>query len=474
MEEFDVAILGAGSAAEAVWNGLHGRAVAAVEMARVGGECPYVACMPSKAMLRSARVRGLLAKAPAFGALPEGAAVHDDPRAAYAAARTRRDRIAEERDDSEAAQGLRDRGVTLLRGRGHAVRAGVLRVEGVEGAEGTEIGYRDLVVATGAESVTPRLPGIETVPTWTSDDALAAAELPRSLAILGGGAVGCELAQVFAAFGSRVIVVEAADRLLAREEPEASAGMRSLLEASGVEVRLGAAVAEARVAGSAEDGAVLLLDGGGIVEAERVLLATGRRPRVADLGLEALGVQAVEAQDGGSLEVDERCRVRGADHVWAAGDVTGVAPFTHTATYQGGIVARNLMGENAVADYRALPRTVYTHPPLAAAGLTVAQAQEQGLSVETARFDLSETARAITEGAGDAEGGCLVLVADRRERVLVGVTALGPHADEWLGEAALAIRARVPVAVAAEMIHPFPSFSEAYGPPLRELARRLG
>jgi pyruvate/2-oxoglutarate dehydrogenase complex dihydrolipoamide dehydrogenase (E3) component len=470
VDQFDVAILGAGSAAEAVWSGLHGRAVAAVEMARVGGECPYLACMPSKAMLRSAQVRALLAQAPAFGALPEHAA-GDDPRAAYAAARERRDRIAEGRDDSEAARSLRDRGVTLLRGRGRVVRPGVLRVD--DGAHATEIGCRDLVVATGSEPVTPPVPGIEAVPTWTSDDALAGAELPRSLAILGGGPVGCELAQVFAAFGSRVVVVEAADRLLSREEPEASAGMRSLLEASGVEVRVGAAVAEARVAGPSEEGAVLLLESGAIVEAERVLVATGRRARVAGMGLETLGLEGLDAGAGASLEVDERCRVRGAEHVWAAGDVTGVAPFTHTATYQGGIVARNLMGEDAVADYRALPRAVYTHPPLAAAGLTVAQAREQGLSVETARFDLAETARAITEGAGDAEGGCLVLVADRREGVLVGVTALGPHADEWLGEAALAIRARVPVAVAAEVVHPFPSFSEAYGPPLRELARRL-
>jgi pyruvate/2-oxoglutarate dehydrogenase complex dihydrolipoamide dehydrogenase (E3) component len=210
-----------------------------------------------------------------------------------------------------------------------------------------------------------------------------------------------------------------------------------------------------------------------MVEAERVVVATGRRPRVAGIGLEALNLD-LDLDSGAPLEVDERCRVRGAEHLWAAGDVTGVAPFTHTASYQGSIVARNLMGEEVCADYRALPRAVYTHPPLAAAGLTSAQAQEQGLAVETARFDLSETARAITEGAGGTEGGCLVLVADRRERVLVGVTALGPHADEWLGEAALAIRARVPVRVAAEMVHPFPSFSEAYGPPLRELARRLG
>jgi pyruvate/2-oxoglutarate dehydrogenase complex dihydrolipoamide dehydrogenase (E3) component len=460
MEEFDVVILGTGSAAEAVWDGLSGRAVAAVEMARVGGECPYVACMPSKAMLRSAQVRALLGRVPGFGAASEHR-VEGDARQAYAAAAARRDRIAESRDDTGMAESLRHRGVALLRGRGRVLRPGVV------GVGGTEVGYRDLVVATGSEPSPPPVPGLDAVPTWSSDDALSSAELPGSLAILGGGPVGCELAQIYAAFGSRVVLLEAGERLLGREEPEASAAVRATLEAVGVEVRVGAAVGEARVAESGA-GALLLLEGGAVVDAERVVAATGRRPRVEGLGLELLGVSSE-----GPLEVDERCRVVGTEHLWAAGDVTGVAPFTHTADYQGSVVARNLMGEDVRADYRALPRAVYTDPPVAAAGLTVAEAHERGLAVETARFDLSETARALTEGAGEPEGGCLVLVADRRERVLVGATAVGPHADEWLGEALLAIRARVPVEVAAEVVHPFPTFSEAYGPSLRQLARRL-
>jgi pyruvate/2-oxoglutarate dehydrogenase complex dihydrolipoamide dehydrogenase (E3) component len=461
MEGYDVVVLGSGSASEGVWQNLRGRAVAVVEMHRVGGECPYVACMPSKAMLRSAEVRELLRAAPAYGAVAAPGCDPGDDRAAYATAVARRDRIADGRDDTGMARSLERAGVALLRGRGRVARPGVVAVDG------TEVGYRDLVVATGSEPAGPPLPGLDAVPTWTSDEALSSSDLPASVAILGGGPVGCELSQVFAAFGSRVVLVESGPRVLAKEEPLVSEVLLEALRRSGVEVRLETTVAEARVA-SPGPGALLLLEGGGSVEAERVILATGRRPRVGGLGLEVLGIEAE-----GALRVDERCAVTGADHLWAAGDVTGVAPFTHTAGYQGSIIARNLMGEPARADYRALPRVVYTHPPLAAAGLTAAQAREQGIEVETACFDVGQTARSLTEGADEPTRGCLVLVADRARRVLVGASAVGPDADAWVGQATLAIHACVPVAVAAAMVQPFPTFGEAYASPLRELARRL-
>jgi dihydrolipoamide dehydrogenase len=462
MEEYDVVVLGSGSAAEGVWQNLRGRAVAVVEMHRVGGECPYVACMPSKAMLRSAEVRGMLRDAVAFGAAAAPGCDPGDGRAAYAAAVARRDRIADGRDDTGAARSLQRAGVALLRGRGRVAGPGVVDVDG------TEVGYRDLVVATGSVAAVPALPGLDAVPTWTSDDALSSADLPASVAVLGGGPVGCELAQVLAAFGSRVVLVENAPRVLAKEEPLVSEVLLGSLRRAGVEVRLETTVAEARVA-SPGPGALLLLEGGGGIEVERVILATGRRPRVGGLGLDVLGVDV----EDGALRVDERCAVPGVEHLWAAGDVTGVAPFTHTAGYQGSIIARNLMGEPARADYRALPRAVYTHPPLAAAGLTATAARERGIEVETASFDVGQTARALTEGAGEPTRGCLVLVADRARRVLVGASAVGPGADSWMGQAALAIHACVPVEVAAGMIQPFPTFGEALAPPLRELARRL-
>ncbi len=463
MDEYDVVVLGSGSAAEGVWQNLNGRAVAVVEMHRVGGECPFTACMPSKAMLRSAEVRELLREAVAFGAATAPGCDPGDGRAAYAAAVARRDRIAERRDDTGMARSLRRAGVALLRGRGRVARPGVVDAGGVE------VGYRDLVVATGSEPAVPPLQGLDAVPTWTSDEALSSADLPASVAIRGGGPVGCELAQVVAAFGSRVVLVESAPRVLSREEPLVSQVLLAALRRSGVEVRLETTVAEARVA-SPGPGALLLLEGGGSIEAERVILAAGRRPRVGGLGLGLLGADV----DEGPLRVDERCAVPGVEHLWAAGDVTGVAPFTHTAGYQGSIIARNLMGEPACADYRALPRAVYTHPPLAAAGLTAAGAHEQGIDVETACFDAGQTARALTEGADEPAGGCLVLVADRARRVLVGASAVGPGADSWMGQAALAIHACVPVEVAAGMIQPFPTFGEAFAPPLRELAGRLG
>lgn len=459
MISYDVVVLGAGAAAEGVWQNLRGRAVAVVESDRVGGECPYVACVPSKAMLRSAHVRTVLRSAAAFGATGVPCDPGDE-RSAYAAAATRRDRLAENRDDSDMAHSLERAGVDLYRGHGRVVRPGVVD------AGGSEIGCRDLVIATGSRPAAPPLPGLDAVPTWTSDEALSADALPASLAIIGGGPVGCELAQIFASFGCGVVLMETATQLLNREEPAIAAVLQAALEHRGVDVRLGASVGEARVASGG--GALLLLEGGGSVEADRVIIATGRRPRVEQLGLELLGVST-----DGAIEVDERCAVRGAEHLWAAGDVTGVAPFTHTAEYQGSIIARNLMGERACADVRALPRAVYTHPTMAAAGLTVAQARDEGLDVEVACSDVGETARAMVEGADEPERGCLVLVADRASGVLVGASAVGPGADGWIGMAQLAIHARVPVAVAAEMVQPFPTFNESYATPLRELAGRL-
>lgn len=458
MDRYDIVVLGAGSGGEWIWQEVTDRRIAVVEGHRVGGECPFVACIPSKALLRAAHLRRLAGRAHQLGAA--GAAVDlGDPAAAFAVAVGRRDRVSDDRDDSGNAEQLAASGADLYRGRGRVVGPGRLEVE-TDGGERVQIGWRDLVIATGSRPSIPPIDGLDRVPTWTSDEALSSGELPGRLAVLGGGPVGCELAQVYAAFGTSVTLIEAGDRLLSGEEPSVSDVLRRCLADDGIDVRTGSRVESARAEGG---GAVLSLAGAPSVATDRVLVATGRQPNLEGIGLESLGLDPGRP----ALDVDAGGRVAGVSNVWAAGDVTGIAPFTHTANYQSRIVAANLRGEDRQADYRAIPRAVYTEPAVAAVGLTEASAREQGLAVMVESMDIPDTARAATDGV---RSGRLVLVADREAGTLVGVTAIGPGAAEYIGEAILAVRARVPLAVLTDVVHPFPSLSEAYEPPLRKLA----
>jgi len=489
---FDVVVLGGGSGGEIVARRVAaaGRRVAVVESGRVGGECPYVACMPSKALLHSARLhrlRSSRAAEPAQAgraaepnptdagsgpAVPVRSEVHQ---AGWQHALDHRDDVAENRDDSDTAASLCDAGVTLIRGVGRIAGPGVLDVEGAR------IAWNDLVVATGSTPVIPEIDGIDAVPAWTSDQALSSPEHPAHLIVLGGGAIGCELGQVYASFGTRVTIIEGDDRLLGKEDALAGHAVAAALDRLGADLRLGDSVV--RVARH-RLGVEVELKSGDSVVGERLLVVTGRRPATADIGLESLGIdphgKRADAHDESpgdkspgsrSLDIDDRCRVRGQEHVWAVGDVTGVAPYTHTANYQARVVAANLLGHPQRADYRAVPRVVYTDPASAAVGLTLQQATEQGLAVETAIIDVADTARAAAEG--DVTGK-LRLIADRGRRVLVGASAVGPGADDWIGPAILAIRAEIPIATLADVIWPFPSFSEVYQPPLEELLELTG
>lgn len=448
MDRFDVVILGGGSAAEAIWPALPGRRIAVIERQRVGGTCPFVACMPSKSMLHDAHQRHRCRSVTGSGERVDEAARD------FRHAMRRRDAVADHLDDAASVEAMTKAGVELIRGDGH------LHAPGVIGVGDAELAYTDLVINTGSTPAPIHVSGIDDVPCWTSEGALTSDELPHRLVVLGGGPVGCELAQMFSRFGSRVTIVENAARLLSREEPLIGDTLQQVFTAEGIEVR---SATRAVSASRTSDGLRLDLADGGAVHGDRILVVAGRAPRVTNLGLERIGVPFDEKR---GIPIDERCRVAGHDDVWAAGDVTGVAPFTHTASYHGRIIAANIRGERAVADHRAIPRTVFTDPPVAAVGLASGAARERAIDVAVAQFPLPKTARASTD---EVSRGALTLCADRQRAVVIGAAAIGPHTEEWISEMSLAIRAEIPLVLLTDVVHPFPTFSEAYEPALRQL-----
>ena len=472
MAEFDVVVLGGGTA------GVHvaeqaaraGRSVALVEAGLVGGESPYLACLPSKTLLEAAG-RG----------------------EAWENAVARRDEAASCLDDTAAAARLADAGVTLLRGTGQVTGPGTAEVtvagEAVDGpadAGRSALRYTDLVLATGSEPVAPPIEGLSDIPAWTSAEALSCPDLPRRLVVLGGGYTGCELAQIYAAFGSQVTLVETESVLLPAEAAFTGEILADALRRTGVDVRLGSAAAKAE---RMDEGLALTLEDGTRIEADRVLLATGRRPRLTGLGLDTIGI---ELKPGMAVPVDATCRVATAGPaataadtepgeqeekaperplgVWAAGDVTGLGTHTHTARYQAAVVAANILGERREADYRAIPRAVYTMPSVFAVGVSPHSAAEAGISLVMASAELQGTARATVTGE---EAGRVELYAHPESGLLLGAAAVGPDAPDWMGEVTLAIRAGLPLAILADTVHAFPTWSEALEPAIRELASKF-
>jgi pyruvate/2-oxoglutarate dehydrogenase complex dihydrolipoamide dehydrogenase (E3) component len=454
MQHVDVVVLGGGSAGELLSTLLAsaGRSVALVEGLRVGGECPYVACMPSKAMLHSAAEHHHARTSPPAGGAsdPEGR-LNDE--VAFQQAVRRRDQIANQRDDRRAAEELTSAGVELVRGWGRIARPGVVAVGD------RELEWTDLVIATGSEPVVPDIEDLQAVPTWTSDEALSITRRPTSVLVMGGGPVGCELAQVFARFGTQTTLVEAGPQLAGREQPKVAERLAAVLVEDGVDVRLDTEVVQVK---PTDGGLRAGLSDGTHVDVERNVLAVGRTPTSDALALDILGI---ETEESGAIAVDERCRVVGHDHVWAAGDVTGIAPFTHTANYQARVIAENLLGGDRSTDYTAIPRAIYTDPPVASVGVNASsETNREGLI--TATMHLDQTARAAIDGSSQ---GLLVLTADEARGVLVGAAAIGPKADEWLAEATLAIRAQIPLDLLLDVVHAFPTYGEAFEPPLRDL-----
>lgn len=429
-----IVVLGGGSSGEHFVGALRrldgASKVTVVERRLVGGECSYWACMPTKAMLRTPEL--LAAARHSDGAIVGGAL---DVQRIFAW----RDWVAE-RDDSSQVAWLDSQNAQLVRGDATVSKRGVVTVDG-----SVELPYDRLVIATGSTPAVPPIEGLDAVDYWTNVEATETLEVPGRLAVLGGGPVGCELAQFFQRVGSQVTLVQGDTRLLSRVDADAAALIEDALREDGIDVRLGAQA-------TSVSNRTVTLDDGSEFPFDRLLLATGRKPNVG--GLDALGLEITRR----GIEVDER--MRAAENVWALGDVTGIAPFTHVGKYHARIAAYDMDGRDVRADHRAVPATIFTDPQVAMVGVTVG-----GVS---ATWQLTSVPRLATYER-PKRPGFVKVVADPTRRVLTGAVAVGPESGEWLQQLTLAIRAETPIDVLLDVIQPYPTFSEGVFLALREL-----